>query len=201
MTGDKLALRIQCIYAAIGEVEETNLHKLSPKVVSNGNRIGFYQDWSGDLNDAQRINYIESLINNIASFEYYLNKWADNNNLDKTKVKDAFNSSQALIIVHELWDNAKHAGSSRNSKSGLYPIIKNIQSSLQLTTKPERGSFSGITFNRQGAPKIIGDGNAKVIITGDILYRDGNRIGDLHETLLKAINDRGKVLTEYGVNI
>ena len=60
---------------------------------------------------------------------------------------------------------------------------------MRMTTKPEKDSFVGLTLDRQGVPKVIGDGNAKVIITGDILDRDGNKIGDLHETLLKAIND------------
>jgi hypothetical protein len=103
--------------------------------------------------------------------------------------------------VHDLWDNAKHAGSSRKSKSGLHPSIRNIHSFLRLTTKPKEGSLVVYTLNRQGGQKVIGDGNAKVIITGDILDRDGNKIGDLYETLLKAIDDWEKVLTEFGVNI
>ncbi len=194
-----LMFRIECIYEAIGDVEETDIGKFKPNVIKEGNRVGIYQDWSGELNDAQRTNYLESLITNIANFEYYLNKWVDNNKLEKAKVKDAFNRSQALKIVHELWNNAKHAGLARESKSGLYPRIDKINTIMRMTTKSEKGSPIAYTLNLQGDQKIIGNGNAKVIITGDILDRDGNKIGDLYETLLKAIDDWEKVLSDFGV--
>ena len=41
----------------------------------------------------------------------------------------------------------------------------------------------------KGVPQIIGDGNVKGIVTGDIFDRGGNKIGALYEALLKAIND------------
>lgn len=201
MPSDELTFRIRCIYAAIGNIEETNLENYSPKVERNGNKVTVYQDWSGGLSDEQRTNYIETIINNIASFEYYLNKWADNNNHDKNKIKATFESSKALNIIHDLWNNVKHAGSSRNSKSGLFPIIDNINSTMQMTTKPEKGSYTNLTFNRQGVPIVSGDGDAKVIITGDILDKDGNKIGDLYDTLLKGIKDWEKVLREFGLLI
>jgi len=198
---DDLMFRIKCMYEAIGDIEETDFGKFKPKVVKKDGRIGIYQDWSGELNDAQRTNYLESLIKNIASFEYYLDKWVDNNNLEKNKVKQTFENSLELKIVHDLWNNSKHAGLARRSNSGLYPRIENINTVMQMTTKPEKGSFISLTLNRQGAPRIMGDGSAKVVITGDILDRDGNKIGDLHEILLKAINDWEEVLREFGVQI
>ena len=42
---------------------------------------------------------------------------------------------------------------------------------------------------------------AKVIITGDILDRNGNKIGDLYESLLEACEVWQKVLGEFGVKL
>jgi hypothetical protein len=67
--------------------------------------------------------------------------------------------------------------------------------------KPEKESFLGLTLNRNGIPKIVGLGMAKVIITGDILDRNGNKIGDLYETLLEACEVWQKVLGEFGVKL
>jgi len=201
MANDDLIFRVQLLYAAIGAVEENDISKFVPQVINEEHRTGFYQDWSSGLSDAERANYVSSLISNIASLEYHLYKWADDNGYDKTKVKGAFNISQALKIIHDLWNNDKHAGSSRNSKSGLWPRIEKIRSSLQLTTKAEKGSSVGLTFTPQGVPKILGDGTAKVIISGDILDRDGNNIGDLHKTALEAVEAWESVLGDFGVKL
>ncbi len=67
----------------------------------------------------------------IEIYRYILIRYAEDNRAveyanayDKTKVKDSFNSSQALKIVHDLWNNDKHADSSRNSKSGPWSRIE-----------------------------------------------------------------------------
>ncbi len=199
---DDLEFRIECIYEAIDTVEETDIGKFKPKVITDGNRVGIHQDWRGEDSDAKLANYVNSLIENISSLEYLLKKWADNKGYDKTSVDTAFNNSEALKIVHDLWNNKKHGYPPRSiSHSGLYPRVEKYNRIMQMEAKPEKGSFTGYILNRQGNQKIIGDGNVKVIITGDILDREGNKIGDLHETLLKAINDWEKVLREFGVQI
>jgi len=199
---DDLEFRIECIYEAIGAVEETDISSVEPKLIKDGRRIVFYQDWSGELSDAKLANFANSLIENISSLEYLLKKWADNNGYDKVKVDNVFQNSIALKIIHDLWNNKKHGYPPRGkSHSGLYPRVDKYNRIMRMSTSAGEGSFIGYTLNRQGVQKVIGDGNAKVIITGDILDRDGNKIGDLYETLLKAINDWEKVLAEFGVNI
>ena len=202
MPSDELTLRIQRIYKAVDAVIETDMDKLKPKVVKDGKRIAVYQDFSGGRSNAEIENTAHILIHNVANLKDHLKKWAKNNGKDKTRVDDAFNNSQVLRIIQDLSDNDKHGYPPRDGGNfGKSPRVDKINTIMQMTTKPEKGSFIGLTLNHQGAPKIIGDGNAKVIITGDILDRDGNKMGDLHETLLKAINDWEKVLTEFGVNI
>jgi hypothetical protein len=47
----------------------------------------------------------------------------------------------------------------------------------------------------------LGEGTAKVTISGDILDSDCNNPGDLHETALEAIEVWGSVLRDFGVKL
>jgi len=202
MPSDELRIRIQRIYEAVDEVVETDISKFMPKVIKDDKRIGFYQDWSGGRSEAEVENIAHILIYNVANLKDHLRKWADNNGKDKSKANAAFRASQALKIIKDLSNNDRHGyDRAKKGNSGKSPRIDKINTIMRMTTKPEKGSFVSLTFDRQGVPKITGSGNAKVIITGDILDRDGNKIGDLYDTLLEAINVWERVLSEFDVKI
>ena len=74
MANDDLIFRVQRLYAAIGAVEETNISKFVPQVINDEHRIGFYQDWSGGLSNAELTNIALSLIHNIANLKDNLKK-------------------------------------------------------------------------------------------------------------------------------
>lgn len=202
MANDDLIFRVQRLYAAIGAVEEADISKFMPKVINDGHRIGFNQDWSGGFSEAELANFAHSLIHNIASLEGHIKKWATQNGQDKAKVDDAFNSSLALKIIKDLWNIEKHPYPPRDGgHSGKSPRADKIEGQLQLTTRAEKGSFVGLTFTPQGVPKILGDGTAKVIISGDILDKDNNNIGGLHSTALEAVKVWESVLSDFGVKL
>ncbi len=201
MVNNELAFKIQRLYASIEAVAEKDVSKFSPKIIKDAHRIGFHQDWSGNISEADRTNYLHSLISNIASLEYHLYKWADNNGRDKTIVKNAFDNSKALQIIHDLWNAEKHADSLRESKSGLWPILKETNSYLQLTTKPEKESSVSLTFNRDGTPRVLGDGSAEVIISGNVVNKEGDSIGDLHKIALDAVAAWESVLRDFDIKI
>lgn len=202
MAKDDLISMVQRLYAAIGAIEETDISKFMPKVISNGNRVGFYQDWSGGRTDAVLANTAHILIYNIANLKDLLKKWAVRSCKDKTKVDDAFKSSQALKIIKDLSNNDRHGyDPKKRGNSGKSPRVDRITSIMQMTTKPEKGSFVSLTLNRQGVPQIAGSGTAKVLITGDILDKDGNKIGDLYKTELEAIRVWENVLDDFGVEL
>jgi hypothetical protein len=202
MPSDELTLRIKRIYGAVDAIVETNISQFMPEVIRDGKRIGFYQDWSGGRTNAEIENIAHILIYNVANLKDHLRKWAESNGKDKTKVNTAFKDSQALKIIKDLSNNDRHGyDPEKKGNSGKSPRIEKINTIMQMTTKPEKGAFMCLTFNHQGVSQIAGSGNAKVIITGDILDKDGNKIGDLHDTLLKAIKDWENVLVEFGVNI
>lgn len=202
MRSEDLILRVERLYAAIKASEETEIGKFLPKVINNGRRKGFYQDWSGGLTEAELTNIAQSLIYSIAHFDAPLKKWADQNNKDKTKVDHTFNSSLPLRIIRDLSNYDKHAYPPRDGgHSGKSPRVDEFRRVMQMTTKPEKGSFVALKFTPQGVPKVSGDGTAKVVITGDILDRDGNKIGDFHSTALEAVEAWESVLSDLGVKL
>jgi len=202
MLNDELTLRIQRIYEAVDAIVETDISKFIPKMIEDGNRIGFYQDWTGGRNDAELENIAHMLIYNIANLKDHLKKWAVCKGKDKTKVDVAFKSSQELKIIKDLSNNDRHGyDPKKRGNSGKSPRVDKINTIMQMTTKPEKGSFVSLTLNRQGIPQIAGSGIAKVIITGDILDKDGNKIGDLHKTALEAVKVWESVLDSFGVKL
>ena len=202
MRNDDLFLRVKRLYAAIKASEETEISKFLPKVINDGRRKGFFQDWSGGLTDAEVTNIAQSLIYIIAHFNAPLKKWADQNGKDKTKVDHMANSSLALQIIKDLSNYDKHAYPPRNGgHSGKSPRTDEFRRVMQMTTKPVKNSFVALTFTAQGVPKVSGDGTAKVVVSGDILDKDGNNIGDLHETALEAVKAWESVLSDFGVKL
>lgn len=202
MTTDDLILRVQRLYASIGATEETEISKFVPKIINDGRRKGFYQDWGGGLSEADLSNVVYSLIHNIANLRDNLKKWAARNGKDKTQVDTAFNNSLALQVIMDLSNNDKHGYPPRNGGySGKSPKVDKVKRFMQMTTKAEKGSSVRLTFTQDRLPKVSGDGTAKVIISGDILDGDSKIIGNLHETTVEAVKTWESVLNNLGVKL
>lgn len=202
MLNNELIHRIHRIYAAVGAAEEADISKFKSQVISDGRRIGFYQDWKGGLSDEELSNIAYSLIHNIANLLDHLKNWAKHNGQDDTKVDSTFDASEPLKIIQDLSNNDKHGYPPRDGgRSGKSPRIDKVTRLMQMTTAPEKGSFISLTFNRQGVPQIVGSGTAKVIITGDILDIDGNRMDDFHRVALQALDAWERLLCDFGIKL
>ena len=204
MSDVELTLRIKRIYAALGAVKEKDLNKLKAKVIQDGSKIGFYQDWEGSLSYEEISNYAISLIHNVANLKDNLKKWAKRNGKDKNRIELIFNDSQALKVIQDLSNNDKHGYPPRDGGfSGKSPKVEKFERVMRMSAKGGKGSFISMTFNKQGVPQVSksGTSEAEVIITGKILDRDKNEIGELYEILSKAISDWGELLREFGVQI
>jgi len=202
MRNDDLILRVERLYAAIEASEETEISKFLPKMINDVHSKGFSQDWSGGLTEAEITNIAQSLIYSIAHFDAALKKWAEQNSQDKAQIDNVFNHSLALRIIKDLSNYDKHAYPLRNGGySGKSPRVDEFRRIMQMTTKPEKGSFVALTFTPQGTPKVSGDGTTKVVVSGDILDKDGNNIGDFHSTALEAVEAWESVLSDFGVKL
>ncbi|BAQ34755.1 MULTISPECIES: hypothetical protein [Dehalococcoides] len=197
---DELIQRIKRIYAAIELSEETDMRQLIAKPIINEKRVGFYQDWQGDLNDEQIINLAISIIDNIANLKDHLKKWTINHGIDKTIVDIFFEKSEPLKIIKDLSNNDKHGYPPRKSgHSKRTPVLRNIHRIMQLKTAPIKGSFVSMTFDKNGCPIVRGSGTGKVILTGEIVDSNNKIIGDFNDIASKAISDWELLLAEIGI--
>jgi hypothetical protein len=182
MADDELTLRVRRLYAAIGAIVETDITKFVAQPIRDEHRVGFYQDWSGGLSEEEIANAAHSLIHNIAHLQNHLKKWAAANGRDKSQVDATFKDSQALQVIKDLSNNDKHGYPPRDGgNSGRSPRIAKIRRILQLKTQAKKGSFVGIALTPQGIPQVSGDGTVKVIISGDVVDKDSNRIGEFYD--------------------
>ena len=197
---DELIHRIRRVYAAVGAVEEADLDKLKATVIRAKNVTAVFQDFRGGLGDEELSNFAHSLIHNIANLYSHLRKWAVHNGQDKNKVDKAVDRSLALQIIKDLSNNDKHGYPSHNGgHSGKCPKLIEINRVMRLTTKPEAGSAIAMTIGRDGTLKVSGSGSAKAVITSDIVDKDNNKIGDLHEFATKALDAWEQLLKEFNI--
>ncbi len=195
---DELINRIRRIYAAIGATEEADFHKLQATVVRTKKVIGLYQDFHGGLSKEELSNLAHSMIHNIASLPNHLEKWAANNKKDRNKVKDAVNHSPVLLVMIDLSNNDKHGYPPRKGgRSGKSPKLVNINRVLQLRTKPEKGSTIRVSLDPDGTLKKSGNGSAKAIITGEIINKNGDKIGELNQIAKSAVEALEQLLSEF----
>ncbi|MHC4653841.1 MAG: hypothetical protein ACYS91_02350 [Planctomycetota bacterium] len=199
MNTKELLKRIHRIYSSIKAVEETDPNKLKATVITTGKCTGVYQDFRGDLNDAELSNLAHMLISNIANLRDHLKKWAGKNGKDKEKVNEAFNQSLELRIIQDLSNNDKHGYPPHNKgDSKKLPKLVDINRIMQLKTQAKKGSSAVMTLGVNGVPKFLGDGTPKAIITGNVVDNKNNRIGDLHEIATKAVEAWEQLLTDFG---
>lgn len=194
---DEVANRIRRIYAAIGAAEERDLTKLPAQVVDTDRVKAVFQDFSGGLSDEELANLAHSYIHNIANLRDNLKRWAARSGHDKSKVDTAFDRSDAIKTITDLSNLDKHGP----RRDGRGCRLGDIGRNMQLTTKAEKGSKVVMTLGLGGIPKISGSGSGVAVITAEIIDADGNVIGDLHETALRAVNDWEQILNDYGVSL
>jgi hypothetical protein len=184
----ELLHRIRRIYSSIGAAEETDMNNLKPIVITMDEIKAVFQNFRGNLTNAELSNRVHMLIHNIANLHNHLRKWAVQNGMSKEKIDEVFAKSLELRIIKDLSDNDKHGYPPRNGGySKKYPQLVNINRVMQLKTQAKKNSTIGMTLGTSGAPKSLGDGTAKAIITGDIVDNKNKHIGDLHVIVTKAI--------------
>ena len=180
---------------------EGDLAKFPPNVIADENGFSVYQDFLGSLSGPQISNLAHSLLHNIASLRDNLKSWARKNGRDPQRIEQAFNNSEDLKLVTDLWDQEKHPGPRRDGGySKKSPTLVDIRRILRLETLPEAGSFIGISLTAKGVSKI-GSGTSPVIITGTIVDKNGGVLGDLYGVCLNAVMAWERELKQLGLTI
>ena len=71
---------------------------------------------------------------------------------------------------------------------------------MKLSFGGEADSSISMAFNADGSPRIVSrGGSAKAVITGRVNDKDGNRLGDLHNFELEAVESLEELVADLGV--
>jgi hypothetical protein len=197
-TIDDLILRLRRIYAAIGETIDTDISKYPATVQQNDRMTSMWQDFRGGLSHEQLLNLAFSLAYNVFILRDHLLNWASGRPGGREQVLDFFKTSMPLKIVADLCNADKHGYPPDRPWTDLVPSLGEVTRPLQITAKPGAGWFM-YTVGADGRPRTYGEGEAKVVLSADVLDKDGNRIGDLVELVEKAVTDWEKLLVELGI--
>lgn len=202
MTVEELLARVQRIYAAVDAIQEFDMAKLPAIVQREGGRISVLQDFTGGLSKPEIENVAYTLIHNIANLEDHLRRWARCNGKDLDKIDQVVRANNSLGIVKDLSNNDKHGYPPRDGgRSRVSPKLSDIGRVMRLSTGGGARSSGAMTLGAGGVPKIrsSGSGFGRALITGAVIDKNGNRLGDLYEIELDAVTALERLMADLGV--
>ncbi|MEW6776443.1 MAG: hypothetical protein AB1405_09130 [Bdellovibrionota bacterium] len=196
-----IASRIRRIYSAIDATEDDEISEITVTrtFTRTDNKISVEENFRGGLKDEELSNHIHSLIHNIANLHDHLCRWATSKGHDKSIVTQAAEACFELQVIRDLSNNDKHGyPSGRKTKSGRKPKLGELRRPLEISAGGTASPSTVIKLGTDGTLKI--QGNAKVIMTADILDFDNQRIGDLRKFALVAVSTWENLLARLGLN-
>jgi hypothetical protein len=193
--------RLTRINAAIADSVEHDMTMLPAKRVSTPGLVGFCQDFSGQLSQADLENRVHMVIANVGSLLDHVKKWAEVQGKTADEVVEVFRGSHDLKIIQDLWNRDKHGGDPRNPWSGRKPRLQTVTRYMELTTKPEKGSWVFMTLGSKGTPEIHGDGNARCVISARVVDEDESDLGDIFEFIERGVKYWEDALRNWGLRL
>lgn len=189
VAGDDIFVRLNRIYAAVGETVEVDLTKFPPDVITGDGFFGIFQDFSGGLHDNQLQNLAHSLIHNIANFRDHLSRYAKNQSADIGTAIAVLDDSASFQLVKDLSNNDKHGYPPPNGGfSKRSPQLVSVTRVMQLTTGAAKGSSVMMTLGTNGPiVRSTGGGSAAVVVTGEVEDGNGERINGFKEITTDAV--------------
>jgi hypothetical protein len=202
MTPAELDLRIRQMHAALSGLTKGDPQDVVPEQISDPVG-GFYSmriDFGSGLTDAELMNMVEKLVENIARIKDHLKVFCDQNSVPFTG-DHLINNNRNVAIIHDLWNTQKHAELSR-PRSGCRPVLKNMRRVMMLTAGGNAGSFVGVFFDPvTGEMKTQGDGETSLVIDGDVVDENGNNLGSFLALCEDAIQHWELALRNAGVQL
>lgn len=198
-----LLLRLQRIYAALGEAKSADLSSVQAFFVETERSQSFFVDFSQGRSAAELENVAFAVVANIASIKDHLKTWCAANG--KTFGGDQLiNSDQNVALVHDLWNTDKHASLNQPPRSGHRPSLQGLKQALQLSTGSEPGSVAGFQFNMTtGQPEFILTGGASrhLVVDARVVNENGQDLGALLGICEAAISAWENELARSGVQL
>jgi hypothetical protein len=167
--------KIERLYEAVKESRDTDLANYPPIYEMRGAMVTVTQDFNRGMKSPKLLNVAFEMIRSIADLKDYLRGAARRAGRDPEEVEKVIDGCLSLQLLIDLANLDKHGKHDKPSKqrSGMSPRLDNVRGALRMQTGGAAGAFIGIQLTPQGAVPF-GDGNAAVIITGDIVDDTGN---------------------------
>lgn len=197
-----LESRINRIYAALAGIREEDLTKFPPKVVDEDGTVQIWLDFRDGMTDADLENAAHILILNIAHIRDHLLNWADGDPTKQQKISASLRACQAFRIIKDLCNTDKHGYPLDNEWSGLGPQLRDIRRPMRATTGGQAGSSAGIEVNMETGevtPFTSDGGTVSVVITGQVIDKDGNLVGDFYGMATEAVAAIEGLVVELGI--
>lgn len=191
--------KIERLYEAVKETRDTELANYPPIYEMRGDMVTVTQDFNRGMKSPKLRNVAFEIIRSIADLKDHLRGAAKRAGHDPEEVERVIDVCPSLQLLIDLANCDKHGGHSKPDKqrSGKSPRLENVRGALRMQTTACPGSFIGIQLTPQGAVPF-GDGNAAVIITGDIVDDTGSIIA-LEYTQDQAIVAWEALFARFGI--
>lgn len=176
--------RIDRVYAAIGEVHIIDWEK---EVKWNGNSNHFNIVF-GPKDQNENANKILSVISVLANLKDNLKNRMTVKGLDKKLVENEIDNSIYLQLVTDIDNQDKHGYPlTKTKRSGLDPLITNIDSGLEMRPNMSSGEDMGIELDFMSGRVFTPGFSSKIVINADITDRAGSKICTLDVLINQAI--------------
>lgn len=195
---NELVGRVRRIYASIAQVTEEKVTEVPVTTGAIGSQRFVAVDFREGLTDEELSNRVHIVVHNVANLADHLRRWARLRGLDTGLVQATVRQSRALQIVIDLSNNDKHGYPPRDGgESGLAPRLTELDRGMRMSTGAEAGSSVGFTIGADGVGRVIGSGSASIVITGTVVDRSNNRIGDLQELIQEAVEAWERLMSDH----
>ncbi len=198
---DVLDLKIRQMHQALSDLSTDDLSKINPEIGSEEGRQYMKVDFNDCSDSTKRANAASLLIANIASIKDHLRVWCSTQKCPFLG-EDLINKNQAVALIHDLWNVDKHARLNKPPRSGFTPHLKELSTSLSLTTGTAAGSNVAVTFDRLNGKMNTMSGNggsATLTLQAQVVDENGKILGDFATICAEAVTEWEKALKAAGV--
>lgn len=158
---------------------------ISRKVSGDVQEIGFS---FGAMDETEMIERIFSVINNIAVLKDHLENKLELIGKNPKPVEDMINSSKALSLVLDLWNQDKHGYPlKKTNRSNLHPRVVNVDQGIVILDSANKASVS-FTITEDNASYASSE-NAAIAISGEVVDGSGKFIISVENMFRQAITD------------
>jgi hypothetical protein len=196
--------KVRQMHLALDGLKNSNLSNLEYESYSSKGGYYWKLDFNQNKSDAELENTATLLITNIASIKDHLKVWCSDNNV-KFEGEELINNNHEVALVHDLWNKDKHARLNRPPRSGINPVLVNLNQMLQVSSSDKKGSSASFSFDPVTGQQIInttGGGTVNLIIDGDILDESNStKIASFEKICESAAISWEKLLIDSGVQL